>query len=94
MEEVPYGEGVANHTGPESCVDARKGIGEALTGEVRAGLLSRERYSFGVPTLSTKAEGNIDCIAIAKRSWALHGQRPRARTQAPFAVIQTHQELE
>ena len=43
--EVPYGEGVASHTGPESCVDARKGIDEALTGEVRAGLLSRERYS-------------------------------------------------
>ena len=42
--EVPYGEGVASHTGPESCVYIRKGIGEALTGEVRAGLLSRERY--------------------------------------------------
>ena len=42
--KVPYGEGVANHTGPESCVDARKGIDEALTGEARAGLLSRESY--------------------------------------------------
>jgi hypothetical protein len=41
--EVPYGEGLASHTGPESCVYTRKGIGEALTGEVRAGLLSRER---------------------------------------------------
>jgi hypothetical protein len=41
--KVPYGEGLANHIGPESCVYARKGIGEALTGEVRAGLLSRER---------------------------------------------------
>ena len=29
-------EGVANHDGPESCVDVRKGGGEALTG-VRAG---------------------------------------------------------
>jgi hypothetical protein len=29
-------EGVANHGGPESCVDVRKGGGEALTG-VRAG---------------------------------------------------------
>jgi len=43
--KVPYGEGVASHAGPESCVDARKGIDEALTGEVRAGLLSRESYS-------------------------------------------------
>ena len=43
--KVPYGEGLASHTGPESCVYPRKGISEALTGEVRAGLLSRERYS-------------------------------------------------
>ena len=38
-----YGEGVATHTGPESCVADRKVGGEALTG-VRAGrVLSRER---------------------------------------------------
>ena len=42
--KVPYGEGVESHTGAESCVDTRKGIDEALTGEVRAGLLSRESY--------------------------------------------------
>ena len=41
--KVPYGEGLAIHTGPESCVYIRKGMGEALTGGVRAGLLSRER---------------------------------------------------
>ena len=42
MEES-YGEGVAIHTGPESCGTARKGCTEALTG-VRAGrVLSRER---------------------------------------------------
>ena len=41
--KVPYGEGLATHTGPESCVYTRKGVGEALIGEVRAGLLSRER---------------------------------------------------
>jgi len=39
----PCGEGVASHTGPESCVDVREGVGEALTG-VRAGRVwSRER---------------------------------------------------
>ena len=40
---VPYSEGLATHTDPESCVYIRKGMGEALTGGVRAGLLSRER---------------------------------------------------
>jgi len=43
--KVPDGEGVANRTGPESCVYIRKDMGEALTGDLRAGLLSRERYS-------------------------------------------------
>jgi len=37
-----YVEGLAAHSGPESCVDAREGSGEALTG-VRAGrVFSRE----------------------------------------------------
>ena len=34
--EVSYGEGVAIHTGSESCIGSRKGAGEALTG-VRTG---------------------------------------------------------
>ena len=43
--EVSYSEGLANHAGPESCVGARKGEGEALTG-VRAGwVLSREIHA-------------------------------------------------
>ena len=41
--EVPYGEGPATHTGPESCVVAREGSGEALTGERAGRLLSREK---------------------------------------------------
>ncbi len=40
-----YVKGLAAHSGPESCVVAREGRGEALTG-VRAGrVLSRERTS-------------------------------------------------
>ena len=39
-----YGEGLATHTGPESCGASRKGGVEALTG-VRAGrVFSRERH--------------------------------------------------
>jgi hypothetical protein len=40
--EVLYVEGVAIHDGPESCVGVREGVGEAWTGGVWAGLLSRE----------------------------------------------------
>lgn len=40
--KASYGEGLATHTGLESCIGARKGAGEALTG-VRVGqVLSRE----------------------------------------------------
>jgi RNA-directed DNA polymerase len=38
-----YGEGLAIHTGPESCGDARKGVAEALTGERAGWVFSRER---------------------------------------------------
>jgi RNA-directed DNA polymerase len=49
--EVSFGEGVANHTVPESCVGPREGDGEALTG-VRIGwVLSRENNTPGTPTL-------------------------------------------
>ena len=85
--EVPYGEGLPNHTGSESCVWARKGAGEAWTGEVRAGLLSRERcgLNFRVPTAYTSSEGNIDYIARARCDRTLRGLRPRARMEAPHA---------
>jgi hypothetical protein len=43
--KVPDGEGVAIYTGPESCVYILKDMGEALTGDVWAGLLTRERSS-------------------------------------------------
>ena len=49
---VSYIEGVAIHGGPEPCVGAREGAGEALVGVVQAGLLSREMTLIGVPTLS------------------------------------------
>jgi hypothetical protein len=38
-----HGEGIAIHTGPESCVDTRKGGREALTGERTGRVFSRER---------------------------------------------------
>ena len=41
MQE-PHKKGLANHLGPESCADARKGMGEALTGEDAGQPLSSE----------------------------------------------------
>jgi|SRR5882724_1004960 len=40
--KVSCSEGVATHTGPESCAGARKDGGEALTGERAGRVLSRE----------------------------------------------------
>lgn len=52
MVKVHYGEGVANHTGPELCVASREAGDEVLVG-VRAGeVLSPENTATGVPTLS------------------------------------------
>ena len=55
-----YGEGLASHTGPESCVGRRKAAGEALTGVHAGQPLSSEINSIGVPTLLSEAEGNIE----------------------------------
>ena len=41
--QVPYGEGLAIHIGPESCVGAREGVGEALTGLHAGWVLSRDQ---------------------------------------------------
>ena len=38
----PYGEGLASHTGSESCARSRKAEGEALTGAQAGGVFSRE----------------------------------------------------
>ena len=40
-----YGEGLATHTGPESCGAAREGGDEAWTGERAGRVFSRERHS-------------------------------------------------
>lgn len=75
------GEGIASHAGPESCVTARKGEGEALTG-VRAGrVLSREIGDpvqligqSRVPTPWRKAEGKTRCAARARQAGTLRGR--------------------
>ena len=76
-----YGEGVATHTGPESCVGVREGACEALTG-VRAGQpLSREiNRILGAHGVGL-SEGNTEGTVMARCSPTLRGQRPCACTE-------------
>jgi hypothetical protein len=72
MREL-YIEGVAIHGGPKSCVGAREGVGEALTG-VRVGWAMEPRNQrSGVLTPYNQAEGNIADGAIARRQRTLRG---------------------
>ena len=58
--QVHYDEGIANRIDPESCAVARKGLGEALTGEHIGQPLSREmNIVLGADTLSN-VEGNTN----------------------------------
>ena len=79
--QVPCSEGVANHTGPESCAVHREVPGEALTG-VRAGQpLSRERISSPGADAVRFAEGYMVARAIASARPTRRGRRTwHART--------------
>ena len=63
----PYGEGLASHTGPESCVAVRKSSDEALTGGSTGWVIEpRNSGRTGAPTPSRSAEGNIGSIVTAR----------------------------
>jgi hypothetical protein len=67
-----YVEGLAAHSGPESCVVAREGHGEALTG-VRAGRVSsRERVFLR----------GADAVEVRGRLHPTHRQREMRRNPA------------
>jgi len=69
-------EGIADHTGPESCVVHREVQGEALTGETVGQPLSRESDKLvqGADAVSV-AEGNMDGHIIASAYLILRGLR-------------------
>jgi hypothetical protein len=74
--QVHYGEGVANHTGPESCAVYREVCGEALTGERAGQPLSREIILFQDADVVALTEGNTNGCSIASARTVLRGRRP------------------
>ena len=62
--EVHHDEGVANRIDPESCADAREGLGEALTGERIGQPLSRENKIVSGADVFRIMEGNTDGSAM------------------------------
>jgi hypothetical protein len=90
--QVLYGEGVASHTGPESCATAREGRGEALTGECTGQPLSGVNQVRGAHALRP-AEGNTARVVNARRSptprrrrtW--HVQTPAAREPGDLQAV-------
>ena len=73
--KVSCSEGIANHTGPESCVDTREDAGEALTGERIGQPLSRESTLIPGADVVLLTEGNTDGRDIASAQTARRGLR-------------------
>ena len=73
--QVHHNEGVANRIGPESCVAAREGRGEALTGEYTGQPLSLEMNIVSGADAFSIAEGHTDGRAIASARLARRGRR-------------------
>jgi len=59
-----YGEGVANHTGPESGITVREDGGEALTGERTGRVLSRE---INAPWRELRVLRGADAVEVSGR---------------------------
>src|ERR1700732_4147893 len=76
MVKVHYGEGLANHTDPESCAAYREVGGEALTGEHAGQPLSREIDLIQDADVVTFTEGKTSGCDIASTRAVLRGRRP------------------
>jgi hypothetical protein len=81
--QVSHGEGLATHTGPESCRIDRKAIpGSVDRGTYGQGIEPRNRSASGMPTMFVDAEGNTGDDAMASHHPVPRGRRPLARTEA------------
>ena len=79
--EVSHGEGVATHTGPESCAVDREVAGEALTGESAGRVSSRE--------ISGQLRG-ADVVDTGGRQHRSHRQREMREDPARSETPSTH----
>jgi hypothetical protein len=94
----PYGEGLASHTGPESCVDSRKAGHEALTGVHAGGVLSREMLG-NQSADAVVVRGRQHCetrnASVSRtlrglrppHAWKLHAREPGGPTNARHEVV-------
>ena len=80
--EVLYGEGLATHSGPESCVYDRKGVGEALTGGAASRAIEpRKLHKEQGASVVLLSEGQNQTDRNGKVGRVLRGRRTRARAQ-------------
>ena len=80
-----YGEGVASHTGPESCAVVREGGGEALTGGRAGRVLSREIHAH-----RERALRGADAVEEGGRPHRARRHRETRRDPARSETPSTH----
>ena len=84
--QVHYGEGLANHTGPESCAVNGEVCGGTLKGERAGQSSSRETFLYQDAAVVTKTEGKTYGYGIASVQSVLCGHRTwHARTLLAWA---------
>ena len=83
---VSYGEGLASHSGPESCVCGRKDVGEALTGGAASrDIEPRKSHKEQDASAVQVCEGQHRINRLGKVGWVLRGRRPPGRAQTSHA---------
>lgn len=91
MDASSYGEGLASHTGPESCVGSRKVAGEALTGVPREPVMASGAAN---QTVRAVASANLakaglapgwgnGCNSLESRPWRRNGGRAAFALNSP-----------
>ena len=88
-------EGVATHDDPESCVGARKDLGEALTGARAGRAIEPRNEQIGAPTRLDSTEGNtVRGVTREPRpgparskNLSMHGISMRENREVPWSPV-------